>query len=274
MKFREIAVSMIGAGKIIRRPGEDEEVRDLTKSVSQYGLLQPIVVRRDDGKFVCIAGHRRLAALIHAGQKIAPCIIVDVPEREVPILRLTENIQRRQLSAVEIVEAIEEMRKELPGLTQREAADLLNKSYDWVHEKYRYVASRERMIEAGADAKDIDALPEAHVIRMSMADPKKARGIAKEAVAKKWSSRQVYDASRESNDDAAAKYPSEVMAEWNGRFGIYVYDGTTLVLKLRLGGDLMALKADLQKIGGQLAAVRPVRPAKGKWQKKAKHGTR
>ena len=152
-------------------------------------------------------------------------------------------------------------------MTHAEAGKLLGKSFDWVHEKYRYVSAREKMIAAGTDPKDIDALPEAHVIRLAMAPPKKAGAIAKKAVKEKWSSRRVYEEAKGAKQDEAARYPSEVMAEWRGRFGIYVYDSVTLVLKMRLGGDLMALKADLQKIGGQLAAVRPVRPAKGKWRK-------
>ncbi|MBQ3427903.1 MAG: ParB/RepB/Spo0J family partition protein [Clostridia bacterium] len=85
----------------------DPEAMDaLTASIERYGVLSPITVREaGDGKYELISGERRYRAAYKAGLKVIPCIIIDAPHSDCAILSLLENLQREDLSFLEIAES-------------------------------------------------------------------------------------------------------------------------------------------------------------------------
>ena len=85
----------------------DPEAMDaLTSSIERYGVLSPITVRECGGdEYELISGERRYRAAYNAGLKEIPCIIIDAPRSDCAILSLLENLQREDLSFLEIAES-------------------------------------------------------------------------------------------------------------------------------------------------------------------------
>ena len=106
-------VHMIKVGEIKRNPHQprsvfgEEGLSDLSESIRQYGVLQPLTVRRDTmGGFELVAGERRLRASKLAGLREVPCILIDATEKQSGLLALVENLQRCDLDFFEEAEGI------------------------------------------------------------------------------------------------------------------------------------------------------------------------
>jgi len=119
-----------------RKHFPQESLRELSESIEQYGVLNPLTVRRRNGKYELIAGERRLRASVLAGLKEVPCIVIDANMEEASLLALVENIQRRDLDFIEEAEGISQLIR-LFGMSQEEAAQRLGKSQPSVANKLR-----------------------------------------------------------------------------------------------------------------------------------------
>ena len=84
-----------------RREFNDEEIDSLAESLQEHELLQPILVRVVDGHYQLISGERRLRAAIKANWKTIPAQIREADDRLVAELAIVENLQRKDLNAVE-----------------------------------------------------------------------------------------------------------------------------------------------------------------------------
>lgn len=112
-----------------RKHFDEEKLAELAASLKQHGLLQPIVVRRVEGRFELVAGERRLRAAQLAGIDRLPAL---VRELEDPLeIALIENLQREDLSPLEEAEALAQL-IERHGYSHREVADILGKSRPYV----------------------------------------------------------------------------------------------------------------------------------------------
>jgi ParB family chromosome partitioning protein len=80
---------------------DEAEIADLCDSIRTHGFLQPLLVRRAEGAYQLIAGERRLRAAQMAGWERVPVQIRDVADRQMAELAIVENVQRRDLNAVE-----------------------------------------------------------------------------------------------------------------------------------------------------------------------------
>lgn len=108
----------------------EEELADLTESIRQQGVLQPLLVRKDPndaGKYQLIAGERRLRASKRAERKTVPCLVFDAEESQMLEIALIENIQRSNLNPVEEARAYRLM-SEQSNLKQDEIASKVGKS--------------------------------------------------------------------------------------------------------------------------------------------------
>lgn len=119
-----------------RKHFAQDSLAQLADSISQYGVLNPLTVRRRSGRYELVAGERRLRAAKLAGLTEVPCIVVDVNMEESSLLALVENLQRRDLDFVEEAEGIFQLIK-LFGMSQEEAARRLGKSQSAVANKLR-----------------------------------------------------------------------------------------------------------------------------------------
>ena len=102
-----------------RRNFDEEELRSLSRSIVENGILQPITVRRtDDKKFELIAGERRLRAARLVGLVKIPAIVIDMEQKDSALFAIIENLQRQSLGFFEEAEAIEKLINEFDVLEQ------------------------------------------------------------------------------------------------------------------------------------------------------------
>lgn len=111
-------------------------LQELAASIRQYGVLQPLTVRKKAGYFELVAGERRLRAAGLAGLYDVPCLIVSVDDQDAGLLALVENLQRRDLDYLEQAEGLQRLMQEF-HLTQEQAARRLGKSQPAVANKLR-----------------------------------------------------------------------------------------------------------------------------------------
>ena len=108
-EVHELSVRQIDPGS--HQPREDfdaEEMAHLVQSVQQHGVIQPILVRPVGDRFELVAGERRLRASLEAGLEMVPVRVLQVEERQVYEMALVENLQRKDLNALEKARAFSE----------------------------------------------------------------------------------------------------------------------------------------------------------------------
>ena len=109
-----------------RRRMQKEKLQELAKSLSQDGIMQPLLVRRVGSRFQLIAGERRWRAARLAGLARVPAVIRDVEEHRLLELALIENIQREELNPIEEAEAFSRLIEEF-DYTQEDIAKSASK---------------------------------------------------------------------------------------------------------------------------------------------------
>lgn len=105
---------------------DDAHLEELARSIKVNGLVQPIVVRKKDGRYQIIAGERRWRATQKAGIRKIPAVVKDIPDDKLLELALVENIQRQELNAIEEANAYRKLIDHI-GLTQEMVADRVGK---------------------------------------------------------------------------------------------------------------------------------------------------
>ena len=111
-------------------------LQELAASIEQYGVLQPLTVRRHGADYELVAGERRLRAARMAGLYDVPCVLVSVDEESSGMLALVENLQRRDLDFIEEAQGIARLMRRY-GLSQEQTAAKLGKSQSAVANKLR-----------------------------------------------------------------------------------------------------------------------------------------
>lgn len=111
-----------------RKQFDDEALADLSASIAQHGVLQPLLVRpMPDGSYQLVAGERRWRASRMAGLSEVPVVIRDMNEQEAAELALIENLQREDLNPMEEAIGYRTLMENY-GMTQEQAAQVVNKS--------------------------------------------------------------------------------------------------------------------------------------------------
>lgn len=110
-----------------RRQFDEDSLQELADSVKQYGILQPLIVKKHDKFYEIIAGERRWRAAKLAGLKEVPVLIRDYAENEIVEIALIENIQREDLNPIEEALAYKRLMEEF-SLKQDQVAAKVSKS--------------------------------------------------------------------------------------------------------------------------------------------------
>jgi len=110
-----------------RRTFRDEQLKELTASVKEHGILQPLLVRAKGKQFQVIAGERRLRAATAADLPEVPVIILDIGDQEALEIALIENLQRDDLNLMEEAEGYKELAVKF-NLTQEKIAKRVGKA--------------------------------------------------------------------------------------------------------------------------------------------------
>ncbi|HHZ02421.1 MAG TPA: ParB/RepB/Spo0J family partition protein [Tissierellia bacterium] len=114
-----------------RKIFEQDKLNELTESIKKYGVIQPIIVKKEDELYTIIAGERRWRACKNANIKTIPCIVRDIENRNASEIALIENIQREDLNPIDEATAYEFIMDRY-GITQEEVSNIVGKSRVYV----------------------------------------------------------------------------------------------------------------------------------------------
>lgn len=135
-----------------RRNFDEEAIEDLSNSIKEYGVIQPIIVTKQDNYYKIVAGERRWRASKRAGLTEIPAIVREDDERRNKEISLIENIQREDLNPIEKARGIKVLMEEY-DLTQQKVADILGKSRSSIANTVRILNLDERVIELALQGK-------------------------------------------------------------------------------------------------------------------------
>lgn len=114
-----------------RRVFDEEKLQELSESIKEHGLFQPIIVKKSIKGYELVAGERRTKAAKLAGYTEIPAIVRDFTDEEMMEVALLENIQREDLNPIEEAEAYNNMLKKT-SITQEELAKKVSKSRSYI----------------------------------------------------------------------------------------------------------------------------------------------
>lgn len=124
----EIAISDIYANPDQPRKVFDEEaLNELAASIKKHGVIMPIIVNKNDNRYMIIAGERRFRASKIAGLDAVPVIVKNYDERQIKEISLIENLQREDLNPIEAASAMRSLMDDY-HLSQEDLADRIGKS--------------------------------------------------------------------------------------------------------------------------------------------------
>lgn len=173
-----------------RKVFDQTEIQELAQTISEHGLLQPIVVREfRPGEYEIIAGERRFRAVKLLEWEKIPAIVEKMSDAESASLALIENLQRAQLSPVEEARAYKQL-MEFNNLTQAALAKGMGKSQSFVANKLRLLKLIKPVQNAILDGR----ITERHGRALLGLDEDQQRTLLMEIVNQHWNVRETEDA--------------------------------------------------------------------------------
>ena len=130
-----------------RQVFDPEGLQELSDSILQHGILQPLSVRRKGNFYELVAGERRLRAAKLAGLEEVPCLLVNMDEGQSAVAALVENLQRRDLDYIEEARGLSRL-MQMGNLSQEQAAARGGKSQSAVANKLRLLRHSPQVLEA------------------------------------------------------------------------------------------------------------------------------
>ena len=166
---------------------DEEKLADLARSLSEQGIVQPMIVRKDGARFQLIAGERRWRAAQRAGLEKVPVLVREVADHQVLEIALVENIQREDLNPIEEASAYRRLVSEL-GYSQEQVASRVGKDRSTVANLMRLLRLPRDV--RGLIAKQLLSPGQARPL-LSLASAEHQLEIAAQIVAKGLSVREV-----------------------------------------------------------------------------------
>lgn len=205
---------------------DEAALQELADSIAQFGLIQPIVVRKlESGYYQIIAGERRWRASRMAGLSEVPVRVIEADDRRTAELALVENLQREDLNPIEEAKGYKAL-IEVYGLTQDEAAKSVGRSRPAITNSMRLLSLTEPVMELVETGK----LSAGHArALLPIADGKKQLEAANEVIAKSLSVRKTEELANKIQRPAKAEksadggirvdYAAEISNELTARLG-------------------------------------------------------
>lgn len=110
-----------------RKEFDKEKIMNLANSIKEHGIIQPLILKKQDENYVIVAGERRWRAAKEAGIKEIPAVVMDLTDKQVLEISLIENIQREDLNSIEEAKAYKKLLEDF-DLTQEELSIKIGKS--------------------------------------------------------------------------------------------------------------------------------------------------
>lgn len=170
-----------------RKTFDENHLNDLADSIKQYGILQPIVLRKTVQGYYIVVGERRFRASKIAGLKYVSAIIKDLTDEDMMELAVIENLQREDLNAIEEAESYQRLMTDLK-ITQQEVAKRLSKSRPYIANMLRLLHLPKKIADMVKDGQ----LTSAHGrTLLAIKDEQQMLRLAKRVVKEKWSVRYL-----------------------------------------------------------------------------------
>jgi len=235
-ELRLLKLTSLQAGKYQPRKAFDEEpLQELVASIREVGVLDPILVRAiGPQRFEIIAGERRWRAAQQVGLSEIPALVRELSDQQVALIALVENLQREDLSPLEIAQSLKQLIAEFK-LTQEQAADKIGRSRAAVANFLRLLNLPEPIKEL-LNARKLDM---GHARALLTLDAKLALGLARQAAEHGWTVRQLEDAARKAQSVPKGKAKSAPPAR----------DADILALERELG-EKLAARVSIRHLGG------------------------
>lgn len=170
-----------------RKNFDESAMEELASSIREHGVITPIVLtKRDDGKYMIIAGERRYRAAKRAGLYTIPAVVRDYSDREIKEISLIENLQREDLNPIEAAVGMKKLMDDYK-LTQDELAQRIGKSRPAIANTLRLLTLCDEVIDMVRAGKLSSGHARALVPLPKEVQPK----IAQEAIDKNYSVREI-----------------------------------------------------------------------------------
>lgn len=207
---QELLIKNIAANPYQPRCNFDEEkLQELAASIKEFGVVQPVVVRKKGSNYELVAGERRLRAAGLAGLTKVPAIVKDYDDAKMMEIALIENIQRHDLNPIEEAQGLRRLMQEFK-LTQEQTAEKVGRSRSAVTNILRLLNLPEQV--------------QAHIINgvLTMGQAKQLLGLPKQEqmcevaeaiIANGWSSRMTEEVVRKLKEGKKLKIVRELVEE-------------------------------------------------------------
>jgi len=201
-----------------RRDFDEAALLELTQSIEQEGIIQPIVVRRVSAQeYQIIAGERRWRAAKLAGLQQVPVIVRDADDQQALELAIVENIQREDLNPIELAIAFQRMAAEL-GLSHDQIGQKTGKERTTITNSVRLLQLPDEL-QALIAAKQLSAGHARALLKFE--DAQMQREIAQLCIAEGWSVRQIEQFTKPKTSEARTKTnPAEAPLDPNVKFAL------------------------------------------------------
>lgn len=207
---QELLIKNIAANPYQPRCNFDEEkLQELATSIKEFGVVQPVVVRKKGRSYELVAGERRLRAAGLAGLTKVPAIVKDYDDAKMMEIALIENIQRHDLNPIEEAQGLRRLMQEFK-LTQEQTAEKVGRSRSAVTNILRLLNLPEQVqkqiingVLTMGQAKQLLGLPK----------PEQMCEVAEAIIANGWSSRMTEEVVRKLKEGKKLKIVRELIEE-------------------------------------------------------------
>lgn len=207
---QELLIKNIAANPYQPRCNFDEEkLQELAASIKEFGVVQPVVVRKKGRNYELVAGERRLRAAGLAGLTKVPAIVKDYDDAKMMEIALIENIQRHDLNPIEEAQGLRRLMQEFK-LTQEQTAEKVGRSRSAVTNILRLLNLPEQVqahlingVLTMGQAKQLLGLPK----------PEQMCEVAEAIIANGWSSRMTEEVVRKLKEGKKLKIVRELIEE-------------------------------------------------------------
>lgn len=207
---QELLIKNIAANPYQPRCNFDEEkLQELAASIKEFGVVQPVVVRKKGRSYELVAGERRLRAAGLAGLTKVPAIVKDYDDAKMMEIALIENIQRHDLNPIEEAQGLRRLMQQFK-LTQEQTAEKVGRSRSAVTNILRLLNLPEQVqkqiingVLTMGQAKQLLGLPK----------PEQMCEVAEAIIANGWSSRMTEEVVRKLKEGKKLKIVRELIEE-------------------------------------------------------------
>lgn len=209
-KVYQIEIGLIDRNENQPRKNFDEKaLKELAQSIKQHGIIQPLILKKVNERYIIIAGERRFRAARMAGLKKVPAILKEYSNEQLSEVAIIENLQREDLNPIESAKAIQALINEF-NLTQEVVADKIGKSRSAVTNTLRLLTLPEEIVNLVEQSK----LSAGHArTLLAVENTAKQLELAKLCLSKKLTVRELEQIIKNLNKPAKEKAGSEQSLE-------------------------------------------------------------